>query len=133
MDKEIFKNIPGYEGKYQVSNLGRVKSLARPMRGAYHNKEHILKSCIDRKGYENIQLCNDGKVKHHKIHRLIAQAFIPNPENKPCINHIDHNRSNNILSNLEWVTHRENLLHMIKAGRNTPRKSKKHILTKKTG
>lgn len=101
--KEIWKDVEGYEG-YQVSNKGRVKSLNFRHTG----KERILKSNPDG-GYCLVSLYRNGKRTSKKIHRLVATAFIPNPENKPEVNHINHNKRDNRASNLEWVTSEENL------------------------
>lgn len=111
---EVWKDIEGYEGSYQVSSFGRVKSLARtriskggciaPM------KERIMALKIGRNGYVSIGFHSQGK-RFFTVHRLVAAAFIPNPENKPTVNHIDGNKKNNNVSNLEWSTHSEQSLH----------------------
>jgi hypothetical protein len=101
---EIWEPIRGYEN-YEVSNLGRVKSLNYRNTG----KEKILKSYKDENGYLRIVLYKNGKGKHFKIHRLVAMMFLENSENKPFINHIDCNPSNNCVSNLEWCTQKENI------------------------
>ena len=98
---EIWKDIEGYEGLYQVSNKGRVKSL-------YKGSERILRPGIDRYGYYKIMIYKDSVRKTFKLHRLVAQAFIPNPENKPQVNHKDENKLNNCVNNLEWSTAKEN-------------------------
>ena len=95
--EEIFKDIEGYFGLYQVSNLGNIKSLK-------YGKERILKPAKDKNKYSIVCLCKQGKMKNHKVHRLVAQAFIPNPNNLPQINHKDENPSNNCVLNLEWCT-----------------------------
>lgn len=105
---EIFKDIQGLEGQYQISNLGNVKSLKR-------NK--LLKPDVADKGYKRVSLSNDGKVTRYLIHRLVAEAFIDNPDNKPFINHKDNNPRNNHVSNLEWCTHSENMIHAHKQDR----------------
>ena len=114
-DKEVWKDIKGYEGLYQVSNLGRVKSLQRTCKGG-HNctrivKEKILKQCycgIDR-DYLNVKLCKDSKIKTIQVHRLVAQAFIPNPDNLPQVNHKNEfEKWNNSVDNLEWCTAKYN-------------------------
>lgn len=101
---EIWKNIEGYEN-YQVSNLGRVKSLN------YHHsgKEHILKCILNSSGYYKVNLYKDGKTKNLTIHRLVARAFIPNPENKSCIDHINTDKADNRVENLRWCTYKENM------------------------
>lgn len=104
---EIWKDIKGYEGLYQISNLGRVKSL-RKQKGFYIREEVILKNRIDR-GYLKVTLSKDNKLKYISVHRLIAEAFIPNPENKSFIDHINGNRADNRIENLRWVTQKENM------------------------
>lgn len=99
---EEWTDIKDYEGLYQVSNFGRVKS-------SYTNR--ILKGRKDKGGYLLVNLYKN-KVSYTKaIHRLVAQAFIPNPDNKPQVNHIDENKTNNMVSNLEWMTAKENTNH----------------------
>lgn len=93
--EEIWKDIKDYEGLYQVSSFGRVKSF-------YTNR--ILKGSEDSWGYLQVKLYKNGIKSNKKMHRLVAQSFIPNPENKPEVNHIDENKTNNKLSNLEWST-----------------------------
>jgi len=113
---ETWKDIKGYEGLYQVSNLGRVKSLKRTVikknGRKQHRKERILKPLADRNGYLQVVLYNGyGKRKISLVHRLVCKVFHENPENKPCVNHIDENKANNTASNLEWCTYEENLSH----------------------
>ena len=107
---ETWVDIEGYEGMYQVSTLGRVRSLDRVVRGAnamsdsyqINLKGRILKQGMALNGYLFVVLCKDGKHKHATVHRLVAETFIPNPDNLPEINHKDENKSNNVVSNLEW-------------------------------
>ena len=100
--KEIWKDILGYEGLYRVSNWGRVWSC---------RKNKILKLHTCQSDYVYIGLHKDGKVKSYKIHRLVAQTFIPNPNNLPEVNHIDEDKSNNRWDNLEWCDHKTNCNH----------------------
>ena len=106
MKEEIWNNIEGFEGKYMVSSFGRVKSLN-------FGKETILKPRTDKDGYKLINLYKDKKSHTFKIHRLVAQAFIPNPDNKPHIDHINTNRTDNKVDNLRWCTPSENNLNPI--------------------
>ena len=113
---EIWKDIPDYEGLYQVSNLGRIKRLEHKRKNNLINtdstyKEHILKPAKQTSEYMYIVLCKNGKTKGFRVHRLVAQTFIPNPENKPQVNHIDTNKSNNNVNNLEWCSRSENMIH----------------------
>ena len=103
--KEEWRDIIGYEGLYQVSNLGRVKSFL------YYNgtNERIIKPIQLKNGYYNISLSKNKINKKEYIHRLVAKAFIPNPNNYPIINHKDENPSNNCVNNLEWCTQKYNM------------------------
>lgn len=109
--KEIWKDIKGYKGYYQVSNLGRVKSLDRysiDRRGGKHFLKGIILTPYLCKGYLRICLHVNGKQKQLAVHRLVAEAFIPNPNNYPQINHKDENKTNNTVDNLEWCTAKYN-------------------------
>lgn len=112
---EVWKDIKGYEGLYQISDVGRVKSLDQYIKCKKNNKRlikgKILKTYINENGYEWVRLYNNTKRKIYRVHRLVAEAFIDNPENKPCVNHKDGNKENNKLDNLEWCTHSENMKH----------------------
>ena len=101
---EIWKDIKKFEGIYQVSNLGNIKSLNNNKT----KKEKILKLNKDKKGYLYVDLYKNNKSKRFVVHRLVAEAFIPNPENKPCIDHINTIRDDNRVENLRWVTYKEN-------------------------
>lgn len=94
MENEVWKDIPNYEGLYQVSNLGRVKALSKIINGRKY-EENIKVPSYGGRGYYRLPLCKNGKNKYFYIHRLVAQAFISNPNNYPCVNHIDCNIYNN--------------------------------------
>ena len=100
--EEIWKDIKGYEGKYQVSNYGIVKSLNYRRTG----KEQLLKPALQTTGYFSVMLCKP--LKRFQIHRLVAEAFIPNPDNLPQVNHKDEDKTNNHADNLEWCTNKYN-------------------------
>jgi len=118
---EIWKEIKDYEGLYMISNLGRVKSLSKVVfmevnNSFFNSKESILSQSKNPKGYFFTGL-TDLKIRKNKTtHRLVAIAFIPNPENKPCVNHIDGDKTNNNDWNLEWCTYSENTIHAYKIG-----------------
>ena len=120
--KEIWKDIPNYEGLYQVSNLGRVKSLKRKKydinskKIIFVGKDIILKNIINEKGYFKVCLRSNYKNKFYKIHRLVAQAFIPNPNEYIEVNHIDGNKQNNCINNLEWCSHKHNMKEAYRLG-----------------
>lgn len=117
--QEIWKDVVGYEGLYEVSNLGRVRNARRGRTIAIHERAH---------GYFGVMLCDrkrdkDRHGKHFSVHRLVAEAFIPNPNNYPQVNHIDENKKNNCVDNLEWCTH----LYNMHAGTVQERKRKAQI------
>lgn len=103
MENEIWKDIENWPN-YMVSDLGRVKSLNYSRTG----EERILKCWTNQTGYLRVGLWKDGTKKNCLVHQLVAKAFIPNPNNWTCINHLDRNRTNNVVSNLEWTTHHLN-------------------------
>ena len=124
--KEIWRDIVGYEGLYQVSNLGRVKSLGNNKT----RKEKVLKpETIN--GYLRVCLFKEKKGKHILVHRLVADAFIPNIDNKPYIDHIDGNPKNNIIDNIRWCTHNENMNNPI-AKQRIGESMKGHPVSKET-
>lgn len=132
-EKEIWKDIKGYEGFYQVSNLGRIKSLDRIIK--YKRNKKVLRKQIgkilkqaNRKEYKFVALLKEAKRKQYSVHRLVAEAFIPNPDNLPEVNHLDFNPSNNCVTNLEWCTKSRNIKYSYDFGR---RKSPKAMLGKK--
>jgi hypothetical protein len=104
--KEIWRDIEGYEGLYQVSNLGRVKSLGN---GGSNSKERIRKLSKEKCGYLFVALSKNGIKKQYKVHRLVASAFIPNHNNLPYVNHKDECKTNNACSNLEWCDAKYNI------------------------
>ena len=124
LNGELWADIPGFEGKYQVSNMGRVKSLSRILPHKKHItwriKERILSQAPcgpGKKKYLGVSFhCGNGNMESFKVHRLVAEAFIPNPDNKPEVNHIDGNTENNRADNLEWVTAKENMDHAWRTG-----------------
>ena len=135
---EIWKDIKNYEGYYQISNLGRVKSLDRYVLGKdgkLHFKKGVMFSILYNKRVDvyEVHLRKNNKRKCFKVHRLVAEAFIPNddPENKTTVNHIDGNRANNRTDNLEWASYSENEKHSYdKLNRpiNIPKKSKRKTI-----
>ena len=112
--EEIYKNIKDYEGLYQISNFGRVKSLKRKVKQSngfeYEIKERVLKLSYHTNGYVGITLNKEGK-KRFLVHRLVAEHFLENEGNLPQVNHKDLDKANNRVENLEWVTKSENQLH----------------------
>ena len=120
--QEIWKDIKGYEGLYQVSNLGRIKSLDKKTKnknGEFIKKGKILKQSENSKGYLRIQLTsNKGQRKRMFVHRLVAQHFVKKEEGKNIVNHLDCNPKNNCYNNLEWTTLKGNSQYMTKLGRN---------------
>ena len=124
--KEFWKDIKGYEGYYQVSNLGRVKSLDR---NVYCNRDDghirfqkgiVTKPSLAGIGYLQVHLCKNGKCFHCLVHRLVLLAFIPNPKNKKTVNHLNGIKTDNRVDNLEWATQSENILHSFRMGFSKP-------------
>lgn len=128
MKLEEWKPTKYYEGLYEVSNLGRVKSLSRKRYDSNRNlKERILKHSLNQKGYRQVILVKNGKSKSFKVHRLVAQAFIPTIKDKTYVNHKDCNKENNCFDNLEWCNVLENNTHAIKNGRIDLKERKKFM------
>lgn len=115
MEKEIWKTIPEFEGLYQISNHGRIKSLERQDTGEgygkYYRPEKIKKPSIGTNGYYGISFFKAKKRYPKSVHRLVAELFVKNPDNKPCVNHLDGDKLNNYYKNLGWVSYSENMNH----------------------
>ena len=120
---EEWRDIKGYEGYYQISNFGRVKSLSRDVGSNRCKKETIMKTSLDKDGYENLVLRKNGKQRHFRVNRLVAEAFLENPNNYPQVNHKDEDKTNNNVNNLEWCSAKYNVNY----GLRTEKASKKVI------
>lgn len=120
LQNEVWKDIIGWEGYYQISNLGRVKSIERYFLAKGTPVKVELRILVQIKnvphdgGYFRVLLCRDGKRSHIMVHRLVAECFIENPNNEKLVNHMDCNKLNNHYSNLEWVSYQGNRTHAIK-------------------
>lgn len=134
MSKEIWKDIRGFKGFYQASNNGNIKRLRRKVNvwfGKRTARERIMTNSVGGWGYVQIELCKNNVITKIKVHRIVAKLFIPNPKNKPCVNHKNGIKTDNRDENLEWVTYFENNDHAIK---NNLRPSfYKKIIDTKTG
>lgn len=106
---EVWKPVKEYEGYYEISNLGKIKSF-------YRNREYVMAPTKNSDGYLQIKLCKSGKRTSFAVHRLVAIHFVDNPQNLPEVNHKDFNRSNNIYTNLEWIEHIENVRYSSSQG-----------------
>lgn len=117
---EIWKWVLGHRNRYKVSSLGRVKSVSRYRTGKSNKPVKVnpryLKYSISKTGYCMVSLCKDGSQDQWGVHQLVAQSFLPNPQNKPEVNHKDGNKLNNRLTNLEWSTRKENADHASRHG-----------------
>ena len=116
MEQEQWKPIQEFNGEYEVSNLGRVRSMKR----YYGVVGRIMPQTIQRKGYYAVTFWMNNKAYCRKVHRLVIEAFTPNPDSLPCINHIDGNKLNNHVSNLEWCTYQANMQHAVRTGLTHP-------------
>lgn len=129
---EIWKDVVDWEGSYEVSNLGRVRSKLRFVNGKNGCKvprqPKIKESYLDEDGYPRISLYDGSRSKLMGVHRIVAQAFVPNPENKPEVNHINGDKEDNCAENLEWVTNLENIRHSIETGLRDPNTSSISVL-----
>ena len=114
---EEFVDIKGYEGRYKVGNKGTILGLSRSNDERYKDNVWILKQYEDSNGYMYVTLNKNKKRQTIKVHKLVAENFILNQNNYPCVNHIDSNRKNNNVSNLEWCTHKQNTQWALKTGR----------------
>lgn len=120
--KEEWRPVVGYEGYYMVSNMGNVKSLGNG--NSNNSKERILKQYKSGGGYLNVNLYKEGIIKHYRVHRLVAQAFLPNPYNLPVINHKNEIKSDNRVENIEWCSYSYNNSYNDKAKKTGEKKSK---------
>lgn len=129
---EKWRDIKGYEGIYQVSSLGRVKRIGyyTNQSGATWESGRILKPANNSRGYYFVQLSQDNKVARKYVHRLVAEAFIPNPESKPTVNHINCDRSDNRVENLEWASYRENNDYSIQVMKRTGKNKRNNKLSR---
>ena len=124
-ENEIWKDVVGYEGLYQVSDRGNVSSIVRKDSIGRKCGGIILRPIPDANGYIRVSLCKNGKVKKKLIHRLVLEAFVENPNNLPEVNHLDENKANNELSNLEWCDIRYNSNYGTRNERSAQARSKR--------
>lgn len=132
---EIWKPIEGYEGLFEVSDRGNVRSLDKYDRNGRFWKGKTLSKNVVSSGYHRVVLCVNNCSKHMYVHRLVADAFIPNPENKETVNHKDGDKTNNAVDNLEWATQGENIKHSFRElghKKSRAQLGKPHVLRKLT-
>lgn len=133
-ENEVWKDVVGYDGRYQVSNKGNVRSVARKDSIGRKCGGRVLRPGYDKDGYRQVSLCKDGKPKTKKIHRLVTEIFIPNPNGFSEVNHKDEIKTNNYVENLEWCTRKYNVNYGTAIERVTQTQSKKvRAINVKTG
>ena len=121
--EEEWREIPGYDGRYFVSSFGNVKAVYKWVK----NKEKILSPMLNKDGYYQVNLSKKRKITHHRIHRLVAMAFVENPNNYEMVNHKDENKLNNHVDNLEWCDHTYNIRYGTRTKRCFETRRKKHL------
>ena len=134
--EEVWKPIPGYEGYYEASNMGRIRNEPRWVNGRwrpYRIKQHILRTNNVHHGYLQVKFCIDEVKEQKLVHRLVAETFIANPMGLQQVNHKDGNPSNNVVSNLEWCTASENSLHRSRVLKREVGRPKKKVICLETG
>lgn len=128
LKQEIWKPISNYEGLYEVSNNGQIKSVGRYIKSNHNNtrfqEEKIRKLTVNNKGYVTVRLCKNGKYKTFLVHRLVAETFIPNPYEYNEVNHKDEDKAHNSVNNLEWCSHDYNIQYSLVSKRKRRRKDK---------
>lgn len=116
---ERWKPVPNYEGLYEVSTTGKIRSLCK----RYSEEPQLLKQGIGSKGYKNVTLCKNGKQTTFNVHKIVATVFIPNPDLLPCINHKDEDKTNNDVSNLEWCSYYHNNVYGSRLSKSAAKRS----------
>ena len=129
---EVWKDIQGYEGLYQISNKGKVKSLSRLIGSCWRKESILSNNRLTKDGYVRISLCKNSVAKENRLHALVAKHFIINDSNKETVNHIDGKKLNNAVYNLEWSTREENMQHAYKLGLKKPSRGSSNSQAKLT-